>query len=172
MFVTSAAMATPAKNSYLVYKVAFFQNSYFYNSRQRYLQTATMFKIIFTFTVLTATACCSSKKTGSGANNVSPEAPTKDSIPACVRKLIDDAGKEIPPNLPVQVDEYIYTGKKVFLFTAQCCDQFDVVYDESCKRICAPSGGITGKGDMTCNDFSEKAKFVKNVWKNPAIKSQ
>jgi hypothetical protein len=131
-----------------------------------------MFKIIFTFVILATTACCGSKKTGSGTNNYLSETGMKDSVPACVRKLIDDAGKEIPPNLPVQVDEYMYNGKKVFLFTAQCCDQFDVVYDESCKRICAPSGGITGKGDMTCNDFLEKAKFVKPVWKNAAIKSQ
>ena len=74
--------------------------------------------------------------------------------------------KEIPPNPPLQVDEYLYNGKKVFLFTAPCCDFFNMVYDDSCKAVCAPSGGITGKGDGKCEDFATTAKFVKSIWKN------
>jgi hypothetical protein len=107
---------------------------------------------------------CGNKVSSTAATN-SPEA-MKDSVPVCVRKLIDESKKDLPPNPPEQVDEYLYEGKKVFLFTAGCCDHFNVVYDESCKMICAPSGGITGKGDGNCTSFIAQAKYVKLVWKN------
>jgi hypothetical protein len=97
------------------------------------------------------------KKTGSG----------KDSIPVCVRKLIDAGNKNEPSTAPWQVDEYLYNGKKVFLFTAQCCDQFNTLYDISCNVICAPTGGFTGRGDGRCPDFGSTAKFVKLIWKDP-----
>jgi hypothetical protein len=63
-------------------------------------------------------------------------------------------------------DEYRYNGKRVFLFSSDCCDQFNQVVDEQCNYICAPSGGITGKGDRKCTDFADKAELVKVVWKD------
>lgn len=91
-------------------------------------------------------------------------APNED-IPACVQQLLDEAAKSTPPVLPIQVDEYVYKGKKVYLFTADCCDFYNLVYDENCKRICAPSGGFTGGGDGKCRDFDSTAKRVKTLWK-------
>lgn len=79
--------------------------------------------------------------------------------------MIDVQQKEIPPNAPVQIEEYVYKGKTVYLFTAQCCDQYNVLYDDSCKMICAPSGGFIGKGDGKCEDFSKMARLVKLIWK-------
>ena len=87
-----------------------------------------------------------------------------DSLPLCIRKLIDESNKETPPNPPVKIDAYFYHDKTVYLVTAQCCDFFNMVYDENCKIICAASGGITGKGDGKCEDFSKTAKHVKLVW--------
>lgn len=89
----------------------------------------------------------------------------KNTIPSCLEKMITERTKEIPPNPPEQIDEYLYNGKTVYLVTAPCCDQFNVVYDENCKEICAPSGGITGKGDGKCEDFSKTAQYVKLIWK-------
>jgi len=86
-------------------------------------------------------------------------------IPVCVKKILDEAAKEIPANLPLQVDEYSFRGKTVFLFTADCCDFYNVVYSDSCVKICAPSGGITGKGDGQCPEFSKEARHVKLIWK-------
>ena len=88
-------------------------------------------------------------------------------LPACVQKMIDDAKKEEPPMPPVQVDEYSYKGKKVYLFTSQCCDFYNLVYDDSCKNLCAPNGGFTGRGDGKCPDFDSTAKRVRTIWKNP-----
>ena len=79
--------------------------------------------------------------------------------------MIDVQQKEIPPNAPVQIEEYVYKGKTVYLFTAQCCDQYNVLYDDSCKMICAPSGGFIGKGDGKCEDFLKMARLVKLIWK-------
>ncbi len=110
--------------------------------------------------LLTATDCGNKEKK-------KEEEVKKDisAIPACVQKLIDDASRETPPTTPIRVDEYSYKGKKVYLFTADCCDFYNIVYDDSCKRICAPSGGFTGGGDGKCPDFDSTAKLVKEVWR-------
>ena len=91
----------------------------------------------------------------------------KDKIPSCIQQKIDQI-KAVPKwNPPAEVNEYVYQGKQVYLFSADCCDQFNELFDSNCKYICAPSGGITGKGDMKCTDFSATARFVKLVWKDP-----
>ena len=91
----------------------------------------------------------------------------KSEIPSCIQQKIDQI-KAVPKwNPPAEVNEYIYQGKHLYLFSADCCDQFNQLYDSSCTYICAPSGGITGKGDGKCSDFSTAAQFVKLVWKDP-----
>ena len=121
--------------------------------------------LMFAIPFLSASDCGSKKEKEAAAGNSDTMA-----LPACVQKLIDDAKKEEPPMPPVQVDEYLYKGKKVYLFTAQCCDFYNMVYDDSCKTLCAPSGGFTGKGDGKCPDFDSTAKLVRTIWKNPANK--
>ena len=90
-----------------------------------------------------------------------------DSVPACIKNKIEEIKKEPVWNPPAQVEEYNYNGKKVFLFSADCCDQYNMLYDENCKVICAPSGGFTGKGDGKCSDFFSTAKYTGLVWKDP-----
>lgn len=100
-------------------------------------------------------------KTGKGGGK-----PTiLDSIPVCLKQQIEAFNKKEAVNPPVQVDEYRYKGKRVFLYTADCCDQFDMLYDDSCKVLCAPSGGLIGKGDMKCEDFAKEAKHMRLIWK-------
>ncbi|MCO5975542.1 DUF6970 domain-containing protein [Ideonella oryzae] len=43
-----------------------------------------------------------------------------------------------------------HAGATAYLFVAPCCDQFNVLYDATGRRLCAPSGGITGRGDGRC----------------------
>ena len=87
-------------------------------------------------------------------------------LPACVQQKIEEIKKEPKWSPPAEVNEYIYKGRHVFLFTSNCCDQYIMLYDGSCSSICAPGGGITGKGDGKCADFYETAKHVKLVWKD------
>lgn len=89
-----------------------------------------------------------------------------ESIPTCIQQKIDQIKKQPKWNPPAEVHEYNYKGKRVFYFSSNCCDQYNVVYDENCNYVCAPSGGYTGKGDGKCADFKENAKEVRLVWKD------
>jgi hypothetical protein len=86
--------------------------------------------------------------------------------PACIQQRIDQIKSQPRWNPPAEVIEYIYQGKRVFLFSSPCCDQFNTVYDENCKAVCAPSGGYSGKGDGKCPDFNANAKLVRQIWKD------
>src|SRR5687767_7516823 len=84
----------------------------------------------------------------------------KESLPTCIESMT----KGNTSDIPLRIDEYEYNGGRVFYVTEECCDKFNPVYDGSCQMICAPSGGITGKGDGKCPDFASHARFVKTIW--------
>lgn len=115
---------------------------------------------------LSATECGKKKKEASTTKEKTDIILAQsDSIPLCIQTLIEDGKKENPPTSPVQVDEYLLYGKKVYLLTAQCCDLFNDLYDQNCTKICAPTGGFTGRGDGKCPEFSKEAKLIKTIWK-------
>lgn len=88
------------------------------------------------------------------------------SLPACIRQKIDSIRREPVWNPPAEVHSYRYNGQTVYFFSSNCCDNFNMVVDEQCRYLCAPSGGLTGKGDRRCPDFNEKAQHLKLVWKD------
>ena len=96
---------------------------------------------------------CSKKNTGSD-------------LTSCIQQKIDSIKKQPKWNPPATVNEYLYNGKTVYLFSADCCDQYNIVYDSQCNYVCAPSGGITGNGDSKCEDFNTSAKHIRVVWKD------
>lgn len=87
-------------------------------------------------------------------------------IPPCIQAKIDEIKKQPRWNPPASVEEYEYNGRRGFLFNADCCDQYNQAFNENCNYICAPTGGITGKGDRKCEEFKEKAQLKKVVWKD------
>lgn len=87
-------------------------------------------------------------------------------VPACINKKIAQIKAQSKWNPPAEVNEYTYQGKKVYLFTSDCCDQYIMLYDGSCNYLCSPSGGITGNGDGKCSDFYTEAKHERLVWKD------
>lgn len=87
-------------------------------------------------------------------------------VPVCVQQRIDSIKAQPKWNPPASVYEYTYQGKKVYAFSANCCDQYNPVYDENCNYICAPSGGFTGRGDGRCIDFKTAATDEKLIWKD------
>lgn len=121
--------------------------------------------ILLVFPILSASECGKKKNK---KDDVTDTEMAKDSVPVCVRKLLNESMKTVPEDEPEQVDEYLYNGKTTYLLTAQCCDQFNTLYDDSCKVICSPTGGITGRGDLKCEDFSKSAKHIKMIWKKSA----
>jgi hypothetical protein len=88
------------------------------------------------------------------------------SVPSCIQQKINEIKAQAKWNPPAEINEYEYNGKKVYLITANCCDQFITLVNEQCDYVCAPSGGITGKGDRKCTDFYQTAKHIKLVWKD------
>ena len=127
--------------------------------------------ILLPMMFLVAVACGNTQK-GSKTLPVTsdpnaPASPIKriENIPGCLADQLGRIQAHQYENPPIQIDEYEYNGKKVYLFTADCCDQYNILFDENCKGMCAPSGGITGKGDGKCADFKDKAVFIRNIWK-------
>lgn len=87
-------------------------------------------------------------------------------IPICIQQRIDSLKRQPKQNPAASIEEYRYNGRKVYLYSAPCCDQYNVLVDENCNQLCAPSGGFTGKGDGKCADFKTQATFIKVVWKD------
>lgn len=95
-------------------------------------------------------------------------------IPECIKAKINDILSEPVWNPPATITQYLYNDRTTYLISSNCCDQFITLYDESCKPICAPSGGFTGHGDGRCMNFGEQAKFIEEIWsdKRSARKSK
>ncbi|HEU4902572.1 MAG TPA: hypothetical protein VFT06_07255 [Flavisolibacter sp.] len=89
-----------------------------------------------------------------------------DTIPSCIQARIAEIKKQPRWNPPAQVEEYRFEGKRVFLFSSNCCDQYNELVDEACNYVCAPSGGFTGKGDRKCPTFKDSAQLIRLVWKD------
>ena len=153
MFIAGTTMPASAKNPYLIYKICFLHIDL---QRQanipcQYVKPDNM-KFIFP---LLATAVifnigCTKSYTES----------------SCINRKIAAIKAQKKWNPPASVTEYLYKGKTVYLFSSNCCDQFNYLYDKECNKICAPSGGITGNGDGACPDFSDSAKLIRVVWKD------
>ncbi|MDO9260913.1 MAG: hypothetical protein Q7U08_03115, partial [Flavobacteriaceae bacterium] len=80
-----------------------------------------------------------------------------DGATSCIREKIEQFKREKVSNPPRSVYSYQYKGKTVYYITADCCDQYNILYDVNCNVICSPDGGITGNGDGRCTDFSTVA---------------
>ena len=86
--------------------------------------------------------------------------------PSCIQQKINELKSMSQGNPPAKITEYEYEGKKVYLLTKPCCDQFNELYDNNCNYMCAPSGGLTGKGDGKCPGFEANAKLIRVVWED------
>lgn len=87
-------------------------------------------------------------------------------IPACIQQKIDSLKKEPKSTPPIEVNSWMFNGRKVYLFSARCCDQLVKLYDENCNYVCAPSGGVRGTGDTLCRDFYQTAQHLSLIWKD------
>lgn len=106
------------------------------------------------------------------ANTVMPT-PARTTIadttdrPGWLRDRIEKVLAAAPENPPVQIVRYRYNNQVVYYETAPCCDQFTTLYAADGKVICQPDGGITGKGDGQCPDFTKNRTNETLVWQDP-----
>ncbi len=63
--------------------------------------------------------------------------------------------------------QYKWQGKQVYIVSETCCDQYETVYDACFNVLCAPSGGLSGKGDGRCPEFHQQATDEQLVWRDP-----
>jgi len=87
-------------------------------------------------------------------------------LPPCIRDKIEAMQQQPKFNPPATVYRYLYNEQYVFLFSSNCCDQYNYVYDKDCNVVCAPSGGFTGKGDGRCSNFDQMASDKTLVWQD------
>jgi len=86
--------------------------------------------------------------------------------PSCILNKIEDLKKQPKRNPAAVVEQYTYLNEKVYYITSDCCDQYNILYDSDCNIICAPGGGISGRGDGKCADFFESARNKLLIWED------
>ena len=84
---------------------------------------------------------------------------SKENCPSCFKSIIDQS------NPPLEIWRYVYNNQLVYLTKPDCCDQYEQVFTSNCSLICAPGGGIAGKGDGKCPDFYDNATNGLLIWK-------
>ncbi|GAA4500578.1 hypothetical protein GCM10023172_21000 [Hymenobacter ginsengisoli] len=96
-----------------------------------------------------------------------PTAPCPGNPDALARKIAELQAK--PKGNPAYaIWAYTWNGQQVYLASDQtCCDQYLTLYDACFNPLCAPSGGISGKGDGRCPDFYQQATNQQLVWRDP-----
>jgi len=78
----------------------------------------------------------------------------KKEVPTCIEQKIRKIKREEVRNPPAQVWEWKVDDKKYYYISSDCCDQYNYLFDDKCNVVCAPDGGISGKGDGKCLNFS------------------
>ncbi len=91
---------------------------------------------------------------------------TQSENPQWVDQLIKKFQSEPVGNPPQSIWRYEYKGQIVYYSPPPCCDQFSTLYDANGNGICAPDGGLTGRGDGQCPDFFTNRTNEKLVWKD------
>lgn len=86
--------------------------------------------------------------------------------PAWVDQLIAEFQSEPVGNPPQSIYKYDYKGQTVYYIPPQCCDQYSRLYDANGSIICAPDGGLTGRGDGKCSDFFIESTNRTSIWRD------
>ena len=123
-------------------------------------------KLLMLSLMISIFGCNASKKTN--AVEVAPEGSkvVVDSLPVCVKVLIEKMKSEAVTNPPRKIYSFKYMGKKVFYVPAICCDQFSDLYNDSCRLMGHPDGGFTGSGDGKIKDFETAKSEQKLLWED------
>jgi len=67
---------------------------------------------------------------------------------------------------PRTIYQYKYQNQLVYYVSAPCCDFFSTLYSACGVELCAPDGGITGRGDERCPDFFSTSQNKKLIFRD------
>lgn len=65
---------------------------------------------------------------------------------------------------PLQIWQLMYEGKPAFYMVEDCCDRMNTLHDSAGYARCAPSGGLTGRGDGRCPVPLPSTDQMRLVW--------
>jgi hypothetical protein len=91
-------------------------------------------------------------------------AATSASQAAWVSALIAKFEAEPVANPPHRIVRFRYRDQMVYYVPPSCCDRPSVLYDAKGEVMCAPEGGMTGRGDGRCADFYQQRSDEWLVW--------
>ena len=91
---------------------------------------------------------------------------TQTGNPAWVDQLIKQFESDPVGNPPLSIWRYEYNGQEVYFVPARCCDITSVLYDAEGTKLCAPDGGIAGRGDGKCPDFFDQRTNEQLIWQD------
>src|SRR6476619_2935699 len=116
MLDACTTMSAFTKDPDLVYKIAFLQEVSIFAVLQRYrsIYHCHMKSILLTSLIVLATAGKNCKQSQSTA------------LPFCIMQKIEAIKKQDKWNPPSEGYEYSYNGKKVYYFSSNCCDQYNI----------------------------------------------
>lgn len=86
--------------------------------------------------------------------------------PKWVQDLIAKLQAEPVANPPAFLIRYSHAGTSYYYLPPRCCDIPGKLFNAEGKAICAPDGGLTGKGDGRCPDFVHGLKNGVKIWED------
>lgn len=89
-----------------------------------------------------------------------------DKNPSWLNDMISEKKNNPVENPPASIEECMYKDNIAYHVSSPCCDEYNYLYDKEGEVICAPDGGITGKGDGKCPDFSLSRDKCKTIWED------
>lgn len=116
-----------------------------------------------------AVSCRGTKKTAENSvehSSAGHEIVVADTVPDCVKGMINGFLKEEKQNPPRKIYSYTYRGNTVYYVTPPCCDFYSDLYNNACQLLGHPDGGITGKGDGKMTDFHTAKTNEKLIWED------
>ena len=90
-----------------------------------------------------------------------------DETPDWLRRLILRLEQAPVANPPRHVARYVYRNALVYYLPPSAGDQMSTLYDRDGAVLCAPDGGLTGRGDGKCPDFFTARRNEQIVWRDP-----
>lgn len=91
---------------------------------------------------------------------------TQATNPAWLDQMIKKFESDPVANPPLSVWKYEYKDQVVYFVPAHCCDITSLVYDTQGTILCAPDGGIAGRGDGKCSDFFDQRTNEQLIWQD------
>lgn len=96
--------------------------------------------------------------------------PPSEPLPAWLQAQVKKWGRQrIDDAEALSIERLQHHGAVAYLVNANCCDQYNTLYDADGRELCHPSGGIEGSGDRTCPRPVDPGTQAVVVWVHPGL---